>query len=420
MWGDGSQPIFRAAMNVERFVWLSRCIRFDNGLTRESRKTTDKAAAIRDIWAMLNENLSANYKPSDCLTVDEQLFPYRGGTTFTQYIPSKPAKYGIKVWWICDRKSFYPLQGSIYTGKQPNVPREVNQGENVVKKLVQKYKGSGRNITMDNFFTTLPLAKLLMTWGLSIVGTLRKNKRYIPAPMLPSNSRQVQSTLFGFHENVAKCSYVPKKRKCVILLSTVHYTTDVSGTQKKPEAIQYYNQSKAAVDIMDKMLGEYTTKRTTRRWPLAFFFNILDIAALAGYILYTENNDLNTKSSKKHSIRRSFLLDLGRQLALPSIIERSMNKRVCSYFKKRIAIEYILGGPITPLADTETTQQTVARGGRRQITGVCYICKNGPEKRRRKTRKSCCDCKRPICDQHSLTFSKCHTCEPQAGPSSAK
>lgn len=214
------------------------------------------------------------------------------------------------------------------------------------------------------------------------------------------------------------CSYVPKKRKCVILLSTVHYTTDVSGSQKKPEAIQYYNQSKAAVDIMDKMLGEYTTKRTTRRWPYAFFFNILDIAALAAYILYAENNELNTTASKKRSIRRSFLLDLGRQLALPAIMERSTNSRICSNFKKRVAIEYILGTPITGSAETRTSP--LAPDGRRKVTGNCYICKDGPEKRRRKTRKRCCYCKRPICDQHTVTISKCHCCEPQAGPSSAQ
>lgn len=419
LWADGSPPIFRAAMNADRFLWLCRCIRFDNGLTRETRKATDKAAAIRDLWTLLNSNLSSHYKPSECLTVDEQLFPYRGGTPFTQYIPSKPAKYGIKIWWICDKQSFYPLQGTIYTGKLPHEPREVNQGENVVKELVQKYKGTGRNITMDNFFSTLPLAKLLMTWKLSMVGTLRKNKRYIPAAMLPNNRRPVESTVFGFHENVAMCSYVPKKGKCVILLSTMHYTTQVSGSQKKPEAIQYYNASKAAVDIMDKMLGEYTSKRTTRRWPYAFFCNMLDVAALAAYILYGENNHLNTTTSRKQSIRRSFLLDLGRELVLPAITERSTNARICSIFTKRVAIESFLGHSVAhPLATAESHHPTEP-DGRRKFTGYCYICKNGPEKHRRKTRKSCCNCNRPICDQHTLTISKCHSCEPQAGPSTA-
>ena len=90
-------------------------------------------------------------------------------------MPSKPAKYGIKVWWVCDAENSYPIHGQIYTGK-PASGREKSQGERVVKDLCYRFKGSGRNIVMDNFFTTLPLARLLMTWRLSIVGTLKKIK----------------------------------------------------------------------------------------------------------------------------------------------------------------------------------------------------------------------------------------------------
>jgi len=98
----------------------------------------------------------------------------------------------------------------IYTGKTGNV-HEVNQSERVVKELAVLYKGSGRNICMDNFFTSLPLVKHLLSWNLTIVGTLKKNKPYIPKPMAPSKTREESSTLFGFHEKAILCSYVPKK-----------------------------------------------------------------------------------------------------------------------------------------------------------------------------------------------------------------
>ena len=104
------------------------------------------------------------YKPTENLTIDEQLYPYRGHTKFTQYIPSKPAKYGIKIWWICDAENAYPLKKIIYTGKVGNV-REKNQGERVVEKLAAPLKNNGSNITMDNYFTTLPVAKHLLDHG---------------------------------------------------------------------------------------------------------------------------------------------------------------------------------------------------------------------------------------------------------------
>lgn len=108
LWKPDGLPIFRATMSYKRFVAISRYIRFDNSRSREFRQRTDKAAAIRDIWNILNENLTHNYEPHENITIDEQLFPYRGRTKFTQYIPSKPAKYGIKVWWACDAKTKYP------------------------------------------------------------------------------------------------------------------------------------------------------------------------------------------------------------------------------------------------------------------------------------------------------------------------
>lgn len=49
-------------------------------------------------------------------------------------------------------------------------------------------------------------------------------------------------------------------------------TDDVEQTATtKPEIIKYYNQTKGGVDTMDKMSSEYTVKRRTNRWLLAFF-----------------------------------------------------------------------------------------------------------------------------------------------------
>ena len=82
-----------------------------------------------------------------------------------------------------------------------------------MKELAAPLKNSGRNITMDNYFTTLPVAKHLLSWKLTIKGTLRQNKPYIPKQMAANKLRPEYSALFGFHErNVALCSYVLKKK----------------------------------------------------------------------------------------------------------------------------------------------------------------------------------------------------------------
>lgn len=337
LWDKTRDPLYKAAMSFNRFCAIKRFIRFDNASTRPERLETSKTAAIDDVWLMLQQNLSAAYIPHDSITVDEQLFAYRGRTRFTQYIPSKPAKYGIKVWWLCDSKTYYPLKGIIYSGKLPSQDREVNQGQKVVLQLVEKYLNTGRTVYADNFFTTLDLATLLLRQKTGFVGTVRSNKAFIPQEFRKHSARPIHSTMFGFYENdVSLISYVPKKNKAVLLLSTLHYTCDVDNAseKRKPLAILDYNSNKSGVDTMDQMLGTYSSKRSTNRWPLAFFYNMLDVASLAAFIIF---NDI--EPSPRTDKRRSFLKVLVRQLAVPNMEERATNTHVTRWPNIRNALE---------------------------------------------------------------------------------
>lgn len=186
LWASYNMPIYKATMSFNRFKHLTTYIRFDNGNTRAERLQQSKSAAIDDVWLMLMAYLERAYTPDCQVTVGEQLFPYRGRTRFTQYIPSKPAKYGIKVWWVCDSVLNYPLKGIIYTRKPPGV-----------MKLMEKYMASGRTVYADNFFSSYNLAEMLMDRNVAFVGTVRKNKTFIP-PQLLNPKRALNSTIFCF------------------------------------------------------------------------------------------------------------------------------------------------------------------------------------------------------------------------------
>lgn len=140
-------------------------------------------------------------------------------------------------------------------------------------RLCQHYKSSGLNVTTDNFFTSLPIACMLKSDRLTLVGTLRKNKPYIPKVLLPTKERPAFSRMFDSHRDAMLCSYIPKVNKAIILLSTMHSTDVVDHTMKKKrQVISFYNKTKSGVDIMYRILGTYTCKRRTSQWPLAFFF----------------------------------------------------------------------------------------------------------------------------------------------------
>src|SRR4029434_2373785 len=66
----------------------------------------------------------------------------------------------------------------------------------------------------------------------------------------------------------------------------LHRNGRICGLEhQKPEILMDYNATKGGVDNMDKLVSAYSFKRRTLRWPLAIFFNILDISAYALYTL---------------------------------------------------------------------------------------------------------------------------------------
>ena len=90
----------------------------------------------------------------------------------------------------------------------------------------------------------------------------------------------------------------------------------MSGSQPKilPQTIKFSNEKKFGVKIMNQITKYHTCKTGTRRWPVACFFNLLDLCAINFWIMYKEIID--------NSIGRwDFLLKLLNQLV--AIIENS-------------------------------------------------------------------------------------------------
>ena len=197
LWSEKEgRPIFSATMSRTRITTILQYLRFDNHTTRAERQATNKLAPFWDFWIMFQAQLPKFYIPGTDLCVDEQLVPFRDRVGFQQYIPSKPAKYGMKIWWYCDADTSYPLKGDVYLGRQPGEERNIGQGARVVKEVVAPWRRSVRNVTADNFFTAVPLAEDLLTDGLTHVRTIRSNKPHIPNVMRAANNRDVHSSLF--------------------------------------------------------------------------------------------------------------------------------------------------------------------------------------------------------------------------------
>lgn len=75
-------------------------------------------------------------------------------------------------------------------------------------------------MTYDNWFASVPLE--IKLWEEEKVTTVRKNKAAVSPNFLPDKSREVKSSLFGFQKSCTLVSYILKKNKAVMSISTMH------------------------------------------------------------------------------------------------------------------------------------------------------------------------------------------------------
>lgn len=115
--------------------------------------------------------------PGENVVIDETMIPFRGRLSFRQYIPSKSARYGVKLFKICDNIG-YTYDLIIYSGKNTTpINNDITCASKVVLQLMADYLNKGRTLIMDNYYTSLNLAHILLSKETHMVGTLRKNSK---------------------------------------------------------------------------------------------------------------------------------------------------------------------------------------------------------------------------------------------------
>lgn len=280
-------------------------------------------------------------------------------------------------------------------------------GERVVLSLSSPLS-NGYTITCDNFFTTYNLAVQLLARNITLVGTVRKNKTFLPLKITEMKKKPILYSEFLFTNDLTIVSYVPKKNKYVLLMSSLHHIVDVrDDDQKKPEIIHYYNHTKGGVDVLDQLVSNYTCKRMTNRWPVALFSNMIDVSAYNSFVIWTDINT-NWNCNKKFK-RRIYLVELAEQLIHPHILRRerlpygSASKSLVQNIQ---ATERVSSSPSTSSAlkrKAKPHQPSVGPTQRKR----CFYCPQGPNSNKYST--NCSSCQNFICNDHKIIL--CNNCQ---------
>lgn len=318
-------------------MFLLDCLRFDDKSTRAIRLKQDKLARIRHIWDTFVKNCRNSYSPSESLVIGDRLKSFQGKCSFIQHMSDKPANHGLKYISLVDAKTSFTCNVELYCGQQPEGPYRVkDDSSSIVHRLLQQVKDSHCNVTCDDRYTTYSLAVALLKKNITFLGAMGKTHDQVPTCFLPSKQRPVGNSCFGFRDDATLVSYVPKRGKAIIVLSTRHRYAEINSHTNVPRIVEEYNAARGALDAVEQTCTTYSVSKVTKRWPLAAFFALLDIAGLNAQILY------NTSQIKiMQKCRRGFLKNLALALLKPHLQVSITNKYLVLIFNNIMYIEFL-------------------------------------------------------------------------------
>lgn len=282
--------------------------------------TSDRLYKIRPILDLLLQRFQT-YKPKSILSVDELLQKFKGRLQWRQYIPSKRARYGIKIYVVCESSTSYICNFIIYTGKgtlDGYSPLDLNGrvymdhhlryfSTKLVLSLTELYKGMGYTLVLDNFFNSFELSKRCLELKFDLYGTLNKNRKDLPKDFIMKNiSRgelQSSSRIIGEHSvSVFKfCDSTKKQKKTVHLISTVHDESFISKLDKRkqmrnvPQIIHDYNMTMGGVDKLSQVIDPISIVRKSTKWYKKVYFMLVDFVINNSYVVYSLNHQCTRK-----------------------------------------------------------------------------------------------------------------------------
>ena len=265
-------PIYGQTMKRIRFRLLLRFLHFNDNRQQPDPRDPDRDRLfkLRPLIDHLFEHFQIAYTPTRNVAVDESLVLWKGRLLFRQYIPMKRARFGIKIYCLCE-ESGYMYRFHVYCGKsdpfdqmEEILPDEVHhflKSEKVVLYLMHPLLNKGYCVFMDNFYTSCRLFRYLHDRQTIACGTLRSNR--VPDPV--KHAQVPQDGLVAMEAGPLLCLKF-KDKKFIHVLTTAHdnsvQNVAIRGRRQrggppqrrtKPSAVIQYNKSMGGVDKQDQV-----------------------------------------------------------------------------------------------------------------------------------------------------------------------
>ena len=281
-------PFMHKIMTGEQFLLIYSSMLHCGDARSEGK---DKVEPFIDL---LVKKFKESFYPWQKLSLDEMIIGFKGRWAFKQYNASKPKKYHIKNFGLCDSATGYVLNVLTYYGRNTSYcPAEDDEKSGQAKKVFEVLlKGlvKGHTIFADRYYTSRELVNYLLSKKFYFTGTLNVNRVGFPAQLKSAALATNENISFVNEDKSIMCTMFRDKKanKPVVLISTQsnNDTIPIKGVDR-PTVVDDYNQHMNGCDRLDQMVNYYGVhNRRAKKWWRKLFLWILEVAQFNAYVLY--------------------------------------------------------------------------------------------------------------------------------------
>ena len=308
-------PLITSLFSRDRFKQLLRFFRVV--ALDEAAVARDPLSHIRSLAVRLNASFAAHFTPQQRLALDEAMVAFKGRAKIKQYIPSKPHKWGYKIY--CLASDDYLLHFEVYEGKEERRSEEGSTYDTVLR-MTQGYQDRQLTLFTDNWFTSPALLLALKQRGIRCCGSVRRNRKGMPAIPQQRVSALQRGEWVQRQKGDASLA-VWRDRKVVWVLYNHCSPLETASLQRWddsghkvpigcPRAIRDYFYHARSVDVINQLHYSYLMGRKARRcWPRLAWW-LLDMCILNAFKLWSVGQD----HVSQLDFREQLMLELLQQL----------------------------------------------------------------------------------------------------------
>jgi len=312
---DYQQPFVASVFPRWRFEQLLRY--FHVAPPPDAAAAADPLSRVRPLMQSLQHSFPRHYAPSRCLTLDEAMVAYKGRSPIKQYIPTKPHKWGYKIY--CLASDDYLLHFEVYQGREAH-PSALGSTYDTVMRMTADHQHQQHVLFTDSWFTSPAVLDELKRRGVRCCGSVRRNRKGMPAISDAEVSALRQGEWLQRQKGDATVA-VWRDQKAMWLLYNHCSPTETASLDRWdesghkvsigcPRAIRDYFFGARSVDVSNQLHYSYLIGRKSKKAWSRLAWWLLDMCIVNAFQLWSIGKEgarqLDFRDELMHSLVKLF------------------------------------------------------------------------------------------------------------------